>query len=305
MKRRLFLAILVVCLDLPLRAEPKYFGFFDCEEQCMAETHTYANVAVIPSYVGQPAKEVALIQRAHQLTMKVVIAYLPHYLRQPYAKTDKNDLASWNRWLDAVKPFTSDIAAFYPYDEPYWRGLNERSGNRIQHLDEGHKRQGMTEVAEQLRDANDRIKNNFPNTPIIYVEAYPLISEDLQIPRGYDWVGFDCYESFEDCHGKSIESYVDTIRTKLGPGQSLVVVPQGFVHIRSGDRVSDEQRHQLHELLDKYLSLVRNHPRTIAVLAWSYKDFPQKDGREYRGISALDAGTRAIFQSFGKSVLGR
>ena len=282
-------------------AKVKFFGFYDCNEECIDQVQDFANVDWFRVHINDPAQDIKLILYARQRHMKVIPAMFPEYLTQQRDQNDASDRKSWDAWRAAVKPYASDIVAIYPFDEPYWNALKRRS------LDKLPLNSAATSVMRDrekgLQIAAERLHDNFPQVPLIYVEAYPLITPSLEVPTGYDLLGFDCYQSFENCHGKSIAEYASIMEKKLRAGQSLVFVPQGFLRVRSGATPSSAENQHLDDLVHKYAQFVRSDSRFLMVLVWSYQRFPQEDGTEFRGAGALGPPAIGLFRGFAHQVL--
>ena len=99
--------------------------------------------------------------------------------------------------------FISDIAAFYPIDEP---NVVARVKYSIKHPN------GPAPTPEELLPYEEKIaadlelvgaaiKRSFPDIPIAVI--FGATNRPI-IPKNFDWVGFDCYGYFGNCGGLSI-----------------------------------------------------------------------------------------------------
>jgi len=103
--------------------------------------------------------------------------------------------------LPALTP--AKIGCFYMADEPLWNGIPYAELNAVCKL----------------------VKNNFPDIPVFYVEAYPVLS-DMQIPQSVDWVGFDRYHIFNPSTSSIYLKDLNTLKSKRSrPGQKILLVP--------------------------------------------------------------------------------
>jgi hypothetical protein len=299
------LAVLLLLLGVA-QAQKRYFGFYDCDDQCMDETHTYANVAMIRVHRSDPAADVEAIQHAKSRGMKVIPMMLPMYLQEPYKKNPTYD-NEWAAWVKAIKPYASEIVAIYPFDEPYASAWKERSSDKLPlfwtRMSSRQKQDIMEDQKARLELAKQRIRNAFPGVPLIYVEGFAAVDESLSLPD-YEWIGFDCYAGWENCHGKSMPEYFSILKSKLRPAQKLVMVPPGFLYIKQNTTPNKSTLDTLSKLVLQFRDYFLKEPRFAAALVWDYRVFPpHEDGMQNRGVSGLPPDTRKVYQQFGESVV--
>jgi hypothetical protein len=187
-------------------------------------------------------------------------------------------LAEWRRHADSIRPYVSNIAAFYLYDEPYM------------HLGQ----LGKPVVYRRLQRAAHAVKQTFPGIPVAIAEAADDLTTDLtgrrySVPSEVDWVGFDCYaDSFFDC-GTShhsipqflglLKAAIDTTRQKifLIPPSYYLVPATGseatiLAAIRQGApcgvTLNCRQQDSLVALARDYWSLARSDRTIVAMVAF-------------------------------------
>ena len=140
----------------------------------------------------------------------------------------------WDKTADQVAPYIGSVAAFYMIDEPYWNGVSK--------ID--------------LEKAIVAVKNRFCKTPVMVVFAAPSLKEkSFAVPDSADWLGCDVYSNIS-----KVCKVLTTLKGKIGPGQSLFLVPQS--ELGSGVK-SDEE---LAELNMQYFKLARAERRVIGLL---------------------------------------
>ena len=141
-------------------------------------------------------------------------------------------LSQWKKHADSIRPYISNVAAFYLYDEPY---------GQLGHL-------GRSVVYQRLARAAKAVKESFPGIPVAIAEAADNMTnyysrEPFRVPPEIDWVGFDCYDgSFSDCGAshRSIPEYFAILKARLGsPEQRIFLIPPAF-YIVSGKAPESE-----------------------------------------------------------------
>ena len=104
-----------------------------------------------------------------------------------------NFQARWNSFkatnLAVLNP--SKIAALYVADEPVWNGISFSDLNTVCQI----------------------LKNDFPNIPTMFVEAYPVLNS-LVIPTSIDWIGFDRYGIFDPATSSVFLNDLQTLKSK-------------------------------------------------------------------------------------------
>jgi len=130
-------------------------------------------------------------------------------------------LAQWNRHADSIRPYISNVAAFYLYDEPY---------GQLGYL-------GRSVVYQRLQRAAKTVKQTFPGIPVAIAEAADNLTtyyskQAYSVPPEIDWVGFDCYDgTFSNCGAshKSIPQFLALLKAALdSTKQKMFLIPPSF-----------------------------------------------------------------------------
>jgi len=276
-------------------AQTRYFGPFDCDETCMDRVHTFSNVAMIRIHPGNPERDVQQIEHARRLGMKVILSYFPQYLQEAHDRNAPGQQRQWDKWVGAVRQYQDAVVAIYPFDEPYLAAI--RRVAPLRQMSKGQANSIKKSAKGSLATAAGRIKRNFPNAALIYVEAHTLVNDELEIPEGFDWIGTDCYDNWDSCQGRSIPEYYEILKSKMNGGQKLVAVLPGF--IREGGN-GPHQPQQLADLARRYGTFIRGNPRFAAGLIWTYQSYPKLQSR---GLDQMDpsllAGYAAVAREIG------
>ena len=197
----------------------------------------------------------------------------------PNSRLDAIDLSQlrsdylnrWKRIKNLIQPYQSAIAVFYPLDEPFWNASMQNVSAKL--------------IIAHLETINTVLKSDFPSTPIAFVEAYKMVDSNLIIPKGFDWIGMDCYGSFEKCGDsgieKSIPDYYQILKSKMNSNQRLIAIPEGFVSINAA--ITEEDA--LVKRTKKYLDYISTEPLFILVANFIYHGEP--DYRATRDICSI------------------
>ncbi len=112
-----------------------------------------------------------------------------------------NFKARWNSFKSTNLSIlhSSKIAAFYVADEPVWNGIS----------------------FSELDTVCQMIKSDFPNIPLMFVEAYPVLNS-LSVPTSVDWVGFDRYEIFDPTTSTLFLNNLNTLKSKLSTASQKI-----------------------------------------------------------------------------------
>lgn len=170
---------------------------------------------------------------------------------------------NWAHFKNLINPYLDSIVGLYPYDEPYWAALN-------QGVPANDMKQFLDEIAIT-------IKSDLPSMPLIFMEAFPMIKADLQIPQGWDWIGMDCYGSFDNCGNPgdqhSIPEYYNILKSKMNSNQKLVVIPEAFLFTETptlDDEIALVRRSQ------QFLAWAATEPRIIALAPFIYRNLAEE-----------------------------
>lgn len=188
-----------------------------------------------------------------------------------------------NRWntfkaINASVLDTAHIASFYLVDEPVWNGISFAELDTVCAL----------------------IKSDFPDIPISFVEAWPVIGQ-LQVPTTADWIGFDRYLVFDPQNDPAYQSDWQTLKSKLSsPHQRILMV-------------SDAQWHPLHgafglsadtiaHIVQNYYDLAVMDTLVIGIVGYIWPG--GLDGQGHLGMRNLPAAVQAVHDSLGKAIAG-
>ena len=160
----------------------------------------------------------------------------------------------WNTYAAAVAPYKSNIAAFYPIDEPVPTAY----------------------MRNALATVNAAISAKFPDIPIAVTFNHAQVTPSLVIPAGFDWVGFDCYQDWDNCAGHPIPWYLSTLKSKLTTGQKLFLLPDvAIAHPKGQTPPKLQQQFTIVNRLDRYYALALNEPRVIGLVPFMWQRFPR------------------------------
>ena len=96
----------------------------------------------------------------------------------------------------------SKIEAFYVFDEPVWNGV----------------------TFQELDTVCALLKSDFPTTPLLIVEAYPVVNS-IQVPTTIDWIAFDEYGVFDVSTDTSYLNKLAIVKSKRStPDQKLFLI---------------------------------------------------------------------------------
>lgn len=126
---------------------------------------------------------------------------------QPVADPQDN----WNAFVTQLAPYINNVHAFYLVDEPY--GSAKRLGipRRI--------------IKEELEAAIVIIKASHLNIPVATIFCDSDLIWNFSIPKGYDWIGMDCYGGFDSCDFLPVNIYLDILQNNMNAQQRMILVP--------------------------------------------------------------------------------
>ncbi len=209
-----FVLFLAVCsMRLSAQTAPahlQYFGFavVDClwddphdastVTNYISEVDTFSNIAqlCVYDYTDDVTARVNLMTGVCVKPMLAVQAVFFQYVDSLGPSGANYDLFSdyAMRWaafktINQAVLNANGIGCFYIIDEPYWNGV----------------------TYADLVAVSQLIKADFPNIPIMFVEAYPMVSI-MQIPTSVDWVGFDMYGIFDPANDATFMGHLNTVK---------------------------------------------------------------------------------------------
>lgn len=264
------------------RSGLKYFGYFASANDGEG-TGDYTNqIADHANVTWIDGNEVRKLQDASARNMKAVM----HVVNRFFYKVDGKHqlrpegdyLRDWRDLSAKIKPYANVIAAFYPIDEPYW-----------------HEPGCSMEIKSDIEKVIGIIKADFPTIPVAVFFAIPCVTSDLIIPNGYDWVGFDCYQSFVDCGQRdphqSASWYATTLLSRMIPNQRLILAPDAWHKDPNHSYPPLPYQNELALRAEQYYSLALSEPRVIGMFNFIYQNFAEGTGTQDMPI-VLDRWTR-------------
>lgn len=280
----------------------KYFGFtlvdtyWDDPTDSISKTnysnevHSFSNMADI--LVVSPSDYIVdRIDTMTKLNMKAVLHLNELFFEivgtsSPSGTEYKLRSDYQKRWDDFVSNNSlysrqSKILTFYMGEEPTWNGIS------------------YTEFST----ATDYVKNQFPNIPIMLIEAYPVI-DSLQVPASVDWLGFDHYFIKDPTTDALFQQEWNTLREKKSTNdQKLVVIMDShYIPWAHGD-FGNIQLYEMKEVATNYYELALSEPSTIAIFGYYWPnsfEFPEAIGARGMPQNVLEE-----YIKIGKKVTGK
>ncbi len=169
-----------------------------------------------------------------------------------------------------------NIGAFYMPDEPTWNGV----------------------PFAELDLVSRTIKADYPEIPILLVEAYPVLNE-LQVPTSVDWIGFDRYGIFNPGGDAVYLNDLATLKSKRSNRQKIVLIED--TQWRPSYRKSAGiEPNMMGPTFNSYYALAAADPDVIGLLGYIWPSgFDSPDALGARG---LPADMQAILINQGKSI---
>ena len=191
-----------------------------------------------------------------------ILLSVQHILFDSDGRLAANYASDWSRILDIAESFRQSIKAIFLYDEPFWNVVSNQQKGRLTFVSAG-------EMYDNLSTAGRLVHQTLPDTPLIFVEGYKVVNADLRIPDVFDWIGMDCYTGFENCEGKSIPEYYQTLK-QLRPGKKLIAFPPGIIFKKPED-ILEADRLMLKDIDLKFMNWVASEPDIIASMSFIYR----------------------------------
>lgn len=272
----------------------KYFGYYASAMEDVGidgnrgnyskATSNHANMTMVAGGDIQ-----AKMKEAKTLKMKVVLDCQSAFFDEKYQlRPDYKE--RWKAFAATLKENQDNILAFYPLDEPYGKG-------------EEH---GITpkKMKEQLELIGQEIKSTFPTKAVATIfTSSSVMDENFQIPKSFDWVGFDCYQKWNSCEGHSIPEYFEKLEKAMHPHQKIMAI--GSAMTREENRWWMFRRH-MGEIAEAYYTLAYNNPKVIAMMPFIYQTFDEGGDPKKRiyGIQDIPEALEA-WTSIGQRITGR
>lgn len=280
----------------------KYFGFtlvdtyWDDPTDSISKTnysdevHSFSNLAdllvVSPSdYIVDRIDTIArydmkTILHLNELFFEVVGTASPsgtdYDLRSDYQQR-------WDSFVtnNSLHQNQSNIQAFYIGEEPTWNGISYA----------------------EFSSATDYVKSQFPDVPIMLVEAYPII-DSLQVPTSVDWIGFDHYFIKDPTTNATFQQEWNALKAKRSTvAQKLVVIMDTHYISWAHGAVGNIQLNEMKEVASHYYQLARSEPSTIAILGYYWPngfEFP-----DAIGARGMPQNVKDEYIRIGKEITGK
>ncbi len=183
--------------------------------------------------------------------------------------------ARWDTYAERVRPYIDNVAAFYPLDEPYlWskRGyLTEK------------------EMKAQLDLIGPMIHKTFPAAKVAMVfTARDLYQKNPDIfPISFDWFGFDCFGSWNNCQGNPIPFYFDRIKAQLKRDQKIILIPDATIMHYDSAPVSEIEQKQLIDRLDQYWDMAKKDPIVVGFYPFLFQSYIEEGYKYFNGVETM------------------
>lgn len=169
------------------------------------------------------------------------------------------------------------LAAAFVADEPTWRGVEP----------------------EALRTAYAAVAATLPGTPLLLVEAYPVL-EQLVVPEAVDWVAFDRYGVLDPARDPAYLSDLATLKGRRSrPGQRLLLIMEAQwlpVYAEYGVEPG-----AMAGVAESYYRLAQRDTTVIGLVGYLWAGGP--DGPGQLGARELPADVRAAYTRIGLDIL--
>lgn len=289
---KIFCALFLILTLNTIHAREMQFGYYasalDGLGDFTDEIKDHSNIVNIGSY--DINWSVDHIKMAKKKKIKVLLNvfhifydYQSYRLRPDYKA----------RWADAVtklQPYSDNIVAFYPIDEPDLVAIS-------QNISQDDMRKSMELVATE-------IKMNYPKIPIAVIFGFGSITNDFVLAKNFDWFGFDCYDGFEKCGplGRSITKVHNLLRQKIvtlnnsdnGLRKIILVPPSSF------NKAIQADENAIVDLLKKYYELAWNDQMVVGIIPFIWQTL--NEGTQTwvgtRELIKVQTYTKKILNSF-------
>ena len=177
----------------------------------------------------------------------------------------------WNQYSNLILPYQKSILSFYIMDEAYMNGA--RLG--VSYSDMQKRIEKITKVIKS---------SQFASIPLSL--SYTTATTHLPIPDGVDWVGVDCYGSWENCDGKSMVQHNSILKAKFKDNHRLILFVDSMLKLSSrGQPTTAIQENDLILRMNKYFDYAKSESKVIGVISFIWQDI---NTNEYlKGLSSL------------------
>lgn len=233
---------------------------------------TTSNGANLVMIGGTTEDYQAKLLEAHNRGAKAILDLSYQLFSDPNLRSDWE--AQWSKIVSIVQQAPPNtVAAFYPHDEPYgsWN-IPDNPASRAA-------------MKDMLQAVATRIRQDFPTMPIaVIINAVGLREYNLDpsYVSMFDWVGFDCYKSWDDC---KMPTLITKLRSWLSLEQRMIAVPWAF---QWGDSVSVQAQDERLQNIAKWHEEILGDAKYVAVVPflWQTMDL-NSDGTPDLGTEDL------------------
>ncbi len=293
---------------------PCYFGYFGANyiwgPSAGIDTADHTNVIFAYSgHYGWQDQIVAGAERGQSTVMNVLIT-----LYDPTTMTLRPDYISrWNEFVVQLKPHLSSVIAFYHMDEPGTNAASHPTTGCLYPWQTGATPCWLSRqerMRQEVQTVNALIKQTYPQIPIMGVFGSHELFNDAgfkgwdTLPSGYDWVGFDCYGSFNLCArpAHSVPATLERLKSMMTPAQRIVLVPDGinFEEAHHYGATVNGAEGDLGNRISQYLLLAMENPAVVAIFPYTWAVYGG-DGTNTLGVRQLPE-THAFYTRIGKAI---
>ena len=175
--------------------------------------------------------------------------------------------------------YASTVAGFYLCDEPYLNGVTKATLNTL---------------ATQMRA-------DFPTKALAVILSVPELQNtvtDSSYVSMFDWVGFDCYDSWTSAYGTpgGMPTLINKLRSLLSATQRMIAVPWSYV---TSDTSTTEQAFIINNNLNNWQQEIASDSKYIAIASFLWTDIGGGSGfYGARDMSWLKARLYELGHSF-------
>ncbi|MBR9917504.1 hypothetical protein GYB29_07450 [bacterium] len=190
------------------------------------------------------------------------------------------------RWDDFVttnslQSNASKILTFYIGEEPTWNGIS----------------------FNDFSAATNYVKNQFPNVPIMMVEAYPVL-DSLQVPQSVDWLGFDHYFIKDPMTNTTFQQEWAKLKSKRSAtSQKLVVIMDSHYISWAHGTWGNISLSEMDDVAESYYQLAISEQLVIAIFGYYWPnsfEFPEAIGARGMPQNVMDK-----YIEIGKEISGK
>lgn len=184
----------------------------------------------------------------------------------------------WDLVTDAISQSGTDpdSLVFYLVDEPELRGLSQRD----------------------INTASAQIKSTYPHATIMMIEAY-LPKQDVHIPQGIDWWGFDAYTLRDPGADPAYVAHLNAASAARTGGQALVMIMDAQhtpIHEAAGLSEAD-----MADVARNYLRLAQSRNDVIGLFGYTWAG--GIDGNYEKGVRDMPENVQAAHREIGREIV--